>query len=148
MKIRYYILYLLTAAILAGVAFWGIYTPSHTSLLTTTLAPQHSTSTQERSASTTAGVASANDIFIPVQATSTALEAMVSFEESSGHQFIYTGHDDPGLGFFVDSINGKKNSNGLYWFLYVNGVSSATGASQTMLHPGDVVEWRYEKNSY
>ena len=30
--------------------------------------------------------------------------------------------------------------------LYVNGKSSDAGASQTILHSGDIVEWRYEKN--
>jgi hypothetical protein len=144
MKNRYYVYYLLATVILSAVAFWGIYAPSHTTLLTTS-APTHP-STQEQTTIATSSVSSAYDIFIPVQASSTALEAMASFEESSQHRFTYTGHDYPGLGFFVDSINGKANANGLYWFLYVNGESSDTGASQTLLHPGDVVEWRYERS--
>ncbi len=65
---------------------------------------------------------------------------------SSTTSFTFTGREYPSLGFFVDSINGKKNNGGLYWFLYVNGKSSETGASATTLHDGDIVEWRYEKN--
>ncbi len=65
---------------------------------------------------------------------------------SSTTNFTFSGRDYSSLGFFVESINGKKNSDGAYWFLYVNGTSSDTGASQTMLHAGDTVEWRYEKN--
>jgi hypothetical protein len=65
---------------------------------------------------------------------------------AASQNFAFTGREYPSLGFFVESINGKKNADGAYWFLYVNGTSSDTGASQTMLHAGDVVEWRYEKN--
>lgn len=75
---------------------------------------------------------------------SKVLDAMRAIE--STNNFTFTGHDYPGLGFFVDSINGKKNADGSYWFLYVNGRSSDTGASQTTLDAGDAVEWRYEKN--
>lgn len=59
----------------------------------------------------------------------------------------FSGKEHPSLGFFVDSINGKKAEGGYYWFLYINGESSSTGASQTLVGPGDAVEWRY-KQSY
>ena len=51
----------------------------------------------------------------------------------------------PGMGAFVESINGQRNTNGFYWILYVNGTSSPTGASQTLVHANDSLEWRYEK---
>lgn len=75
---------------------------------------------------------------------STVLDAMRSIPPNSG--FSFEGKEYPSLGYFVDSINGKKHASGLYWFLYVNGTSSDTGASQTTLKDGDVIEWRYQKN--
>lgn len=50
-----------------------------------------------------------------------------------------------GIGELVESINGKKNANGLYWFLYVNGKSAEVGVSQYELSPGDEIEWRYKE---
>ena len=52
-------------------------------------------------------------------------------------------------GVFVESINGLKNnlSGSTYWFLYINGRSSNTGASTTYLKKGDTVTWKYEKSS-
>jgi len=59
--------------------------------------------------------------------------------------FTYTSKEYSGLGVFVDSINGKKNGNGMYWILYVNDALSNSGAGATVLSAGDVVEWKYEK---
>ena len=73
----------------------------------------------------------------------TVIEAMQSL--SSRSEFIFTGRDYPGLGFFVDSVNGIKNADGLYWVFYINGVSATVGASTAKLHAGDVVEWKYKK---
>jgi len=74
---------------------------------------------------------------------STVLDAMQAAASSTS--FIFTGREYPSLGYFVESIGGKKNADGYYWFLYVNGKSSDTGASQTNLSTGDAVEWRYKK---
>lgn len=76
----------------------------------------------------------------------TVLDAMR--EATASSSFAFSGREHPGLGLFVESINGKKSAGGYYWFLYINGVSSDTGASQTMLHPGDVAEWRYKQSDY
>lgn len=67
-------------------------------------------------------------------------------EAASTSAFTFSGRDYPSLGFFIESIAGKKNADGLYWFLYINGKSSDTGASQTRVSAGDTIEWRYEKN--
>ncbi len=66
---------------------------------------------------------------------------------ASSSNFTFAGREYPSLGFFVESINGKKGTNGYYWFLYVNGKSSDTGASETHLKTGDVIEWKYEKSN-
>lgn len=83
-------------------------------------------------------------ISIHVTPNETVLAVMSTLASTS--DFTFTGHDYPGLGFFVDSINGTKNAGGKYWMLYVNGTSSATGVSATILRTGDTVEWKYEKN--
>ncbi|KKW40537.1 hypothetical protein A3I46_02675 [Candidatus Kaiserbacteria bacterium RIFCSPLOWO2_02_FULL_54_13] len=59
--------------------------------------------------------------------------------------FTYTSREYPGLGTFVDSINGKKGEGGMYWILYINGVSATSGASAAIVSAGDIVEWKYEK---
>ena len=74
---------------------------------------------------------------------SAVLDAMN--ELSSTRDFKFTGKDYPSLGFFVESINGKKNADGFYWILYVNGKSSDLGVSQAKIRAGDTIEWKYEK---
>ena len=59
--------------------------------------------------------------------------------------FVFTGHEYPSMGMFVDSINGKKNTGGYYWIFYVNGKSSQYGISSAVVHPGDTIEWKYER---
>ena len=73
----------------------------------------------------------------------TVIDAMNTL--ASGGSFRFTSKDFPGIGAFVESINGQRNTNGFYWILYVNGTSSPTGASQTLVHANDSLEWRYEK---
>lgn len=75
---------------------------------------------------------------------SNVLDLMRSLASTS--DLTFTGREYPSLGFFVDSIQGKKAENGYNWILYVNGKSSDTGASQTKLGAGDAIEWKYEKN--
>ena len=75
-------------------------------------------------------------------AGSTVIDAMRILASTTG--FSFSGKGYPSLGFFVDSINGKKAESGYNWILYVNGKLSGTGASQTTLKAGDAIEWRYE----
>ena len=77
-------------------------------------------------------------------AETTVLGAMEQYA-AANHGFSFSGRDFPGLGFYVEELNGKKSGSGFYWILYVNGTSSELGASSVRVHPGDVVEWRYEK---
>ncbi len=50
-----------------------------------------------------------------------------------------------GLGYFIEEINGLKNSDGTYWTLYVNGLYATVGASQDHLQAADRIEWRFEQ---
>lgn len=78
-----------------------------------------------------------------VTAGMTLADAMRSLATTAGLRF--TSSDYPGLGIFIESIGGRANSDGYYWFLYVNGTSASRGASQTPVHPGDSFEWRFEQ---
>lgn len=66
-------------------------------------------------------------------------------ELASTTDLTFTAKDFPGMGEFVGSINGKENTGGSYWFLYVDGKESSAGISSTVLQPGDAVEWKYEQ---
>ncbi len=47
-------------------------------------------------------------------------------------------------GKFVNSINGLTSDDQHFWAFYLNGDSSQTGASQTQVNEGDLVEFKYE----
>ena len=79
-----------------------------------------------------------------IEKSENVLDLMRSLVLTSG--FTFTGKDYPSLGFFVESIDGKRNGDGKYWILYINGTSSDLGASRATIHAGDTVEWRFEKS--
>ena len=79
-----------------------------------------------------------------IEKSESVLDLMRSLVSTSS--FTFTGKDYPSLGFFVESIDGKRNGDGKYWILYVNGKSSDLGASNATIHAGDTVEWRFEKS--
>ncbi len=80
---------------------------------------------------------------VTVRPGETVIDAMRVLE--SAGTFSFTGRDYPGMGVFIDSINGVKNANGKYWILYVNGIPATAGASAVAVSAGDIVEWKYEK---
>jgi len=65
--------------------------------------------------------------------------------QDTDSDFSFSGRDFPGLGFFVDSIGGKKSAKGFYWTLFINNNLSETGVSSTNVMPGDTILWRYQK---
>ena len=73
----------------------------------------------------------------------TVLEAMEALKASGS--FTYMSREYPGLGVFVESINGKRGEGGRYWILYVNGESATQGAGLVEIREGDRIEWKYEK---
>jgi Domain of unknown function (DUF4430) len=72
-------------------------------------------------------------------------EEMMRLKERNS-RFTFTQKEYPGLGQFVESIGGKKSAGGEYWIFYVNGKESSTGVSTTIIHEGDVIEWKYKKS--
>jgi hypothetical protein len=109
--------------------------------------PAASTSTsahaETQTASTASLVVGEQSYIVAVSPDKTVMDAMRRLESSG--DITLTGKEYPSMGFFVESINGKRNSADRYWILYINGKLSDSGASQTIVHPGDSIEWRYEK---
>lgn len=80
---------------------------------------------------------------VDITAGETVINVMRTLASTT--DFTYTSRDYPGLGTFVDSITGIKNTSGKYWIMYVNGTLATNGVSATTLKMGDVIEWKYEK---
>ena len=78
-----------------------------------------------------------------VPAGSTTYDAMNILASTT--DFSFKSDFYSGLGYFIEEINGVKNSGGYYWTLYVDGKYSEVGASSYKLLSGDSVEWKYEK---
>lgn len=79
-----------------------------------------------------------------VSATSTVLGIMQDLFARG--EIVYAGRDYPGLGFFVETINGEGAPSGSSWILYINGKPSDIGASGARVKPGDTALWRIEKS--
>jgi hypothetical protein len=48
----------------------------------------------------------------------------------------------PGVGIFIEAINGVHNTGNYYWQFWVNGEYATVGASQYELRHGDEVLWK------
>jgi hypothetical protein len=81
-----------------------------------------------------------------VPAKSTVYDLMLALEQRGDLNF--KGQDWPGLGFFVEEINGVKNAAGNYWFYYINGKSAAVGITSYVLKANDIINWQYEKSKF
>jgi hypothetical protein len=68
----------------------------------------------------------------------TALEALRAKHKIETKEF-------PGLGQFIQTIEGKTPDSSHYWAFYVNGTSSNVGASQYIAKKGDTFEFRLEE---
>ena len=76
------------------------------------------------------------------------MRQLVAQSASLPQPFTYTKKEYPGMGEFVESINGIPNDAHNFWLVYVNNSEAPTGISNIIIHPGDTVEWRYEKESH
>jgi len=72
-------------------------------------------------------------------------DAMVQARETSDLSF--EGTEFPGLGFFVEEINGLQQNPraGKYWIYYINGKMAKVGISIYKVQTHDVISWKYEK---
>ncbi len=88
----------------------------------------------------------ADEVSVPVFSFGTALDAMELHASTS--DFSYEGEEYPGLGIFVHTVNGRKNTEDKFWILYHNGTTSPVGAGDLEVSPGDSLEWRFEESIY
>jgi len=57
--------------------------------------------------------------------------------------------DYPDLGILIDGIgNYQGGTDNLYWFLYVDGKMSEKSADNTMVSPGEKVEFKFEESQF
>ena len=80
-----------------------------------------------------------------VASGSSVYDVMVQAQETSALRF--TGSEFPGLGFFVEGINGLEQNprDGKYWIYYINGKKANVGISIYNVQANDVVSWKYEQ---
>lgn len=71
------------------------------------------------------------------QSGQTALELLEANANVKTQEFDF--------GVMIQSINGLAADDSHFWGLYVNGEFAQTGASETILEEGDIIEWRYEE---
>ncbi|MDP2664669.1 MAG: DUF4430 domain-containing protein [bacterium] len=60
----------------------------------------------------------------------------------------FKGREFPGMGFFVEEVNGKAESSrqGMYWIYSINNKKAEVGVSIYIIQPNDVITWSYEKS--
>lgn len=80
----------------------------------------------------------------------TTYQFMQALYASSQKPFIFEAKEYPGMGMFVESINGIQNNpqKNLYWIYYVNGQSAKTGISNYIIKQKDKIEWKYENTNF
>lgn len=71
-------------------------------------------------------------------------DAMYYLMEKESSDFYFSGKKNIALGFFVESINGLKNSNNKYWIYYVNTKEADIGISNYILKKSDIINWNLE----
>ena len=81
---------------------------------------------------------------VSVSEGSSAYDLMVKARETSDLQF--KGKEFPGLGFFIQEINGLEQSPrlGKYWMYYINSTKAEVGISAYTVNSHDIILWRYE----
>ena len=71
-------------------------------------------------------------------------DLMVKAQETSDFQF--KGREFPGLGFFVQELNGVAENprQGTFWIYYINGEKAKVGISAYTVKADDIISWKYE----
>lgn len=64
----------------------------------------------------------------------------------SGNGFVFKSQPPGQYGIMIDQIGNRKNGEGgAYWLFWVNNAMAEQSADNTILKPGDVVEWKFIK---
>lgn len=87
-----------------------------------------------------------NSIIYPLTPGKNVYDAMAELSQVSSQPFIFSTKNYPGMGQFVEEINGIKNDfkQNKYWIYYINNKSAIAGISQYIIQQGDIIEWKYE----
>lgn len=72
-------------------------------------------------------------------------EQKTALDLLKGSYQVQTKNFGPGLGEFVEEVNGVKPDRDEFWAFYVNGKSSNVGAGSYTPKDGDSLEWKLEK---
>lgn len=75
---------------------------------------------------------------------SSGYDLMAKAQETSDFQF--KGREFPGLGFFVQELNGLAENprQGTFWIYYINGEKAKVGISAYTVKTDDTISWNYE----
>ena len=76
---------------------------------------------------------------VKVEEGATALDVMKNAQNSG---FSFNGKEYPGMGYFIDEINGVKSENGKYWIYYINEQEAEIGVSKYVVNNGDIINWK------
>ncbi len=90
--------------------------------------------------------AEVDSVLVPVYTACSVLDAMR--EEERAGNLTFAGKEYPGLGLFVEEIQGVRPPDGKYWILYINGSPASRGVAEAMVTPKDLVEWKLEESIY
>jgi hypothetical protein len=81
---------------------------------------------------------------IKIKEGATVYEVMEQVEKTKENNFSFKSKEYPGLGIFVDEINGIEGSPGKYWIYYVNDKEASVGVRDYVLKEGDIINWKQE----
>lgn len=135
-------------AMLGALALYVCWNPDvvHAPTPTTTKAVEHAenNSLSGKSAPFAPSVMPVPQTTYTITAPIAGTVESVMLAERSLQAVTFETRNYPTLGSFLESINGLRNGNGMYWMLYINNTRSSVGMSGATVVPGDRIEWRYE----
>ncbi|MFH1405280.1 MAG: DUF4430 domain-containing protein [Patescibacteria group bacterium] len=81
-------------------------------------------------------------------AGASAYDLMVVAQEKG--EFVFTGKEYEGMGYFVETVNGVAGDveANMFWIYYINNEKAQVGVSAYELKEGDVIKWSYEQGEF
>jgi hypothetical protein len=74
----------------------------------------------------------------------TVFDVMKKIQNDPENNFSFKYKEYPGMGVFVEEINGIKGEPGKYWIYYINYEKANVGISSNVLKDRDIINWRQE----
>ena len=81
---------------------------------------------------------------LEINENSSVFEVMKKLQDEKENEFSFNYKEYPGMGAFVNEINGMKGKSGAYWIYYVNEKEASVGVSSYILKEGDSILWKQE----